>query len=105
MADFISFFQSDIGLAVAFFILVLIILWVLLSFAIFSIRKSARESSSINKQILDELKKLNHGVEMIDLVAPDSHDQATMQKCPKCGFESSIEVMECVRCGYRLPMP
>lgn len=91
---------SWIGVIVVLFLLVLAILWFLLPFIIYSIQKRSMELVALNKSILSELKRLNKGVEGIGLESPGP----TKSKCPKCGMENSIDVLECVKCGYQLPI-
>ena len=99
------FFQTGFGIAVLIFIFVLIVLWIILPFLIASIQRNTKETLAINKLILTELKKLNHGVEQIESPIPEIYDQPLTQKCPECGFDNSIEMLECAKCGQRLPMP
>ena len=106
--------NSWIGFAFALFVLVLIIIWILLPFAVSSIQRSTRESLAVNRLILSELKKLNAEVGQVTTPVPEmgapsppdvSDDQPITQECPNCGFNNNIEVLECVKCGKRLPMP
>ena len=106
--------DSWIGIAFALFVLVLTIIWILLPFAVSSIQRSTRESLAVNKLILRELKKLNAEVGQVTTPVPEMKaspppevpdDQPITQECPNCGFDNNIEVLECVKCGNRLPMP
>ena len=93
-----NFFTSPwMSALVGFFLLVLLVLWILLPFAITSMQRSMKQTVALNKSILAELKKLNAGVEKIDDGAPIT------QTCLKCGHLNSVEVMECVKCAARMP--
>ena len=96
--DSSAFMGSWIGIIVVLFLLVLAILWFLLPFIIYSIQKRSIELVSLNKLILSELKKLNQGIESIGSEGPST------SKCPSCGQINSIDVLECVKCGYELPI-
>ena len=90
----------------AIFLLVLLLLWILLPFAINTMRGSLKETVALNKAILAELKKLNAGVKKIDDDAgvKKIDDGAPItQTCLQCGHINSVEVMECVKCAARMP--
>ena len=96
--DSSAFTSSWIGMIVGLFLLVLAILWFLLPFIIYSIQKRSMELVSLNKLILSELKKLNQGIESISAEGPST------SKCPSCGQVNSLDVLECIKCGYELPI-
>lgn len=92
--------DSWIGIAIVLLLLVLIILWILLPYVVYLIQKRTDELVALNKSILSELKKLNQGVDSIGSEAPS----LSISKCPSCGMENSIDVFECIKCGYQLPI-
>ena len=98
MNDMALFSNSWLGTALVIFFLVLLVLWILLSFAVFSIQKHSHELVELNQLIVSELVKLNTDVNTI------TSESAVKLKCPKCGQVNSIEVLECVKCGYELPI-
>lgn len=98
MHDMTLFSNSWFGIALVFFFLVLIALLVLLAFAVFSIQKHSNELVELNQLILSEMVKLNTDVNTI------TSETAVKLKCPKCGQNNSTEVLECVMCGYELPI-
>jgi hypothetical protein len=101
------FFGTGIGLAVLIFLVILAILWFILPFLIWSIQISGKETAARNKLILAELKLLNKGITFLcsNLSLESETGQPPTQKCPDCGFENSIEMTECAKCGHRLQMP
>ena len=58
-------FSGVFGALLALFIIVLVVIWILLPFAIVAIQKRVTEQLEVDKQILNELKKLNRGVSSI----------------------------------------
>ena len=98
MNDMTLFSNSWFGIALVFFFIVLIALLVFLAFAVFSIQKHNNELVELNQLILSELVKLNTDVNTI------TSESAVKLKCPKCGQNNSTEVLECVMCGYELPI-
>jgi hypothetical protein len=101
--------------AVAIFLLALWILWVVLPFIVYFIWRRIKETLDVNKLILLELSKMNG--EISDFTSeseidrdiesesdnPITQNKPITQNCSKCGKESSIEVMDCVFCGHRMP--
>jgi hypothetical protein len=98
MNDMTLFSDSWFGIALAIFSLVLLVLWILLPFIVFSIHKHSKELVELNQLVLSELVKLNTDVNTI------TSETAVKLKCPKCGQVNSTEVLECVKCGYELPL-
>ena len=98
MNDMTLFSNSWLGTALVIFFLVLLVLCILLPFAVFSIQKHSNELVELNQLILSELVKLNTDVNTI------TSESAVKLKCPKCGQVNSTEVLECVKCGYDLPI-
>ena len=101
--------------AVLFFLLVLLVLWTLLPFIVYSIWRRIKETLDVNKLILLELSKMNGEISDFtseseigrdiesDSDNPITQNKPITQNCSKCGKESSIEVMDCVFCGHRMP--
>jgi uncharacterized protein (DUF2147 family) len=101
--------------AVALLLLALWILWVVLPFIVYFIWRRIEETLDVNKLILLELSKMNG--EISDFTSeseigrdiesesdnPITQNKPITQNCSKCGKESSIEVMDCVFCGHRMP--
>ena len=98
MNDMTFLLNSWLGTALVIFFLVLLVLWILLPFVVFSIQKHSNELVELNQLILSELVKLNSDVNTI------TSETAVKLKCPKCGQVNSTEVLECVKCGYELPI-
>jgi len=105
-----SFFGSTFGLIFMAFVLVLLILWTLLPFAIFGIKGKLDEMISLNRDIHDELKKLNTDVSSIseDHVEPvvelpvEPMPSPSVQICPNCGQKNSQRMTNCTKCGNEL---
>jgi hypothetical protein len=102
--------------AVAIFLLALWILWLVLPFIVYFIWRRIEETLDVNKLILLELSKMNGEIsgftsesEIGRDIESESDNSITQNKpitqnCSKCGKESSIEVMDCVFCGHRMPL-
>ena len=102
--------------AVLLFLLVLLVLWTLLPFIVYFIWRRIKETLDVNKQILLELSKMNGEIsdftserEIESDIESESDNPITQNKpitqiCSKCGKESSIEVLDCVFCGHRMPL-
>jgi hypothetical protein len=95
--------------AAVLFLAMLWIFWVVLPFIVYFIWRQIEETLDINKLILLELSKMNgeltgftSGSE-IGRDIESERDNPITQNCSKCGKESSIEVMDCVFCGHRMP--
>ncbi len=80
MNDMTLFSNSWFGIALVIFFLALLVLWILLSFVVFSIQKHSNELVELNQLILSELVKLNTDVNTI------TSETAVKLKCPKCGY-------------------
>ena len=101
--------------AAVVFLAMLWILCVVLPFIVYFIWRQIEETLDINKLILLELSKMNgeltgftSGSEIgrdieIERDNPITQNKQITQNCSKCGKESSVEVMDCVFCGHRMP--
>ena len=119
-----------VGLAIALFALLVMILWVLLPFAVFGIKKRLDEiivlSRNTNKQLSklnDQLIKLNDTVveetdtldkPVVDEIKPRTPNPVEppptspvppkpgVQVCDNCGQKNSSMMTNCTRCGASL---
>ena len=97
--------------AVAIFLLVLWILWVVLPFIVYFIWRGIKETLDVNKLILLELSKMNGEISDFtseseiesDIDNPITQNKPIMQNCSECERENSIKVMVCAYCGHPMP--
>jgi hypothetical protein len=107
-----NFFGSTFGLIVIVFGFVLLILWTLLPFAIFGIKGKLDQIISGNKEIRDQLARLNANASSTSAENPtptiDESDIVKsppvpgVQLCPECGQKNSLNNLVCTHCGAEL---
>ncbi len=107
----VELLTGTFGIVLYVFLLLLLILWILLPFAIFGFQKKLEAINNTNWLILQQLKNMN-------CTLPDAKPQTaqndlglqpqqkkyepTSQTCPKCMQENGLNRTSCSRCGDKL---
>ena len=106
-------FSESIGIIIIIFLFVLAVLWVLLPFLIFGIKKNLESLNQTNREILFEMKKLHEkplrnkemGIER--KMEPSNEGNivestVSSKSCPKCMHENPGTALNCSRCRFFL---
>ncbi len=111
-----EFLTTTYGLIITAIILLWLLMWFLVPFAIYLIYKNSRKQTELNSEILHELKKLNYGVESIGKEPEAPSEPRPKPKgppmqpppppavltCPKCGQKNAGASKLCVQCGIEI---
>jgi hypothetical protein len=116
-----SIFSGTVGIIILVFVVVLVILWTLLPFAVFGIKGKLDQLIDSNREIRDQLARLNSGVSSLSEPAttPENSEEHLdfeveppaprepppapgVRICPECEKRNSKANLVCAHCGAEL---
>ena len=105
-----SLFGGTFGIVIIVFVIILVVLWTLLPFAIFGIKGRLDALIGLNRDIFAELKKLNDELSAVTEEQSESEAEVPKERvpspgvqiCAHCWQKNSQRMTHCTKCGHSL---